>query len=145
MHERGPKGALNEPSGALEVHERCTFLTPPLPNARPTWALSAPADGQRLAEGGQLPQISRKRPVAQCEHNDDFGIIGVDFPSLAQGELPLRLRGVLLARGEVFAERGGLRGAQRRLLGSCPHDQLGLQGQAPVAQPGQDMTGQGRT
>ena len=27
MHERGPKGALNEPFGAPKVHERCTFLT----------------------------------------------------------------------------------------------------------------------
>ena len=66
MHERGPKGALNEPFGAPKVHERCTFLTPPfiappLPNARAPviWGRPGAAVWGQSGCGGARPALGR--------------------------------------------------------------------------------------
>ncbi|CAK0850701.1 unnamed protein product [Prorocentrum cordatum] len=42
--------------------------------------LSSLSEGQRLAEGGPLPHLSRELPAAHYEYIDDFVIIGLDFP-----------------------------------------------------------------
>eukprot|EP00959_Pyramimonas_sp_CCMP1952_P204079 4268006-Pyramimonas_sp.AAC.1 len=50
-------------------------------NAGPQVGLSSLSDGQRLAEGGPLPHLSRKLPAAHYEYIDDFGTMGLDFPT----------------------------------------------------------------
>eukprot|EP00959_Pyramimonas_sp_CCMP1952_P385560 8080079-Pyramimonas_sp.AAC.1 len=50
-------------------------------NTGPQFGLSSLSDGQRLAEGGPLPHLSRDLPAAHYEYIDDFGIMGLDFPT----------------------------------------------------------------
>ncbi|CAK0860440.1 unnamed protein product [Prorocentrum cordatum] len=50
-------------------------------NSGPQVGLSSLSEGQRLAEGGPLPHLSRELPAAHDGYIDDFGILGLDFPT----------------------------------------------------------------
>ncbi|CAK0869509.1 unnamed protein product, partial [Prorocentrum cordatum] len=65
-------------------------------NSGPSMGMPALAEEQRLAEGGPLPLISREVPAARYEYIDDFGIIGVDYPPIADAEPPTQVRDIWL-------------------------------------------------
>ncbi|CAK0891907.1 unnamed protein product [Prorocentrum cordatum] len=65
-------------------------------NSGPSMGMPALAEEQRLAEGGPLPLISREVPAAHYEYIDDFGIIGVDYPPVADAEPPTQVRDIWL-------------------------------------------------
>ncbi|CAK0828932.1 unnamed protein product [Prorocentrum cordatum] len=75
-------------------------------NTGPQFGLPSHSDGQRLAEGGPLPHLSRDLPAAHYEYIDDFGIMGLDFPTRPGQEAATTVEEIWLGAKELVVSAG---------------------------------------
>ncbi|CAK0874453.1 unnamed protein product [Prorocentrum cordatum] len=75
-------------------------------NTGPQFGLSSLSGDQRLAEGGPLPRLSRDLPAAHYECIDDFGIMGLDFPTRPGQEAGMTVEETWLGAKELVVSAG---------------------------------------
>ncbi|CAK0805123.1 unnamed protein product [Prorocentrum cordatum] len=75
-------------------------------NTGPQFGLSSLSGDQRLAEGGPLPHLSRDLPAAHYEYIDDFGILGLDFPTRPGQEAATTVEEICLGAKELVVSAG---------------------------------------
>ncbi|CAK0805132.1 unnamed protein product, partial [Prorocentrum cordatum] len=91
-------------------------------NTGPQFGLSSLSGDQRLAEGGPLPHLSRDLPAAHYEYIDDFGILGLDFPTRPGQEAATTVEEIWLGAKELVVSAGfkvhkDARAADARMIG----------------------------
>ncbi|CAK0797355.1 unnamed protein product [Prorocentrum cordatum] len=75
-------------------------------NSGPQAGLPSLSEGQRLAEGGPLPHLSRDLPAAHYEYIDDVGIIGLDYPAVPGQEEVMKVEDIWLGAKELAMAAG---------------------------------------
>ncbi|CAK0856436.1 unnamed protein product [Prorocentrum cordatum] len=75
-------------------------------NTGPQFGLSSLSGDQRLAEGGPLPHLGRDLPAAHYEYIDDFGIMGLDFPTRPGQEAGMTVEEIWLGAKELVVSAG---------------------------------------
>ncbi|CAK0870310.1 unnamed protein product, partial [Prorocentrum cordatum] len=75
-------------------------------NTGPQVGFSSLSDGQRLAEGGPLPHLSRELHAAHYEYIDDFGIMGLGFPTQPGQEAATTVEEIWFGAEELVVSAG---------------------------------------